>query len=604
MSSIQVQSAEVNNLVRSTHLITGEFEMGESQQQQCFQPPIYYDSNTIEQREGLLRSLAQNPNMLNDFYQFLEFTRARSAQQSFQHTYNDQINQEQQQIPSILNIKTSFQHKSSTPKRSRPLNESDGSISSAQKQHKPSTNAYIQRKQAIITNEQQRKSLPFDQLKRAVSSNLPCFFIEFDQSTTIHRLPSAFEARSLIEKHFKEHNIRIQNFSLVGWANKRLKLGVNNKEDYMTLVTTENWPTAIKSVPIKIVKPKFIPDCFALVVRYVPRELDLEFVKEEIKRTIASADNIKQIYYTYERKSNDFRFTVTDLTEYNTARELGRISIGNHWLSITPFLSGNRMTYCTRCWKIGHLREQCKNNVQRCRVCLQEIKQKEEHVCNHVPKCAQCDGEHHSLNGQCHVIQQYRADLKEEVTKALESGKLHRNDYTNPRSDFNMKNEDFPSIRKSKKPQQSVWNGVQTETGHDITPDSTKALLLINENLVEMRESNRRVEEKLEKINTQVNQTALDAELHQSTMNKLIENVQSLIQNVLGPVMQQVKPELLKSKIGLQSIYDDLRDLKRDLKNDYEIRRKRPTSSLQPPTPDKQIATSANTIREDSLTMK
>ncbi|CAF5181442.1 unnamed protein product, partial [Rotaria sp. Silwood1] len=135
----------------------------------------------------------------------------------------------------------------------------------------------------------------------------------------------------------------------------------------MTLVTTENWPTAIKSVPIKIVKPKFIPDCFALVVRYVPRELDLEFVKEEIKRTIASADNIKQIYYTYERKSNDFRFTVTDLTEYNTARELGRISIGNHWLSIIPFLSGNRMTYCTRCWKIGHLREQCKNNVQRCR---------------------------------------------------------------------------------------------------------------------------------------------------------------------------------------------------------------------------------------------
>ncbi|CAF1211665.1 unnamed protein product [Rotaria sp. Silwood1] len=556
MSSIQIQSAEVNNLVRSTHLITGESEMGESQQQQCFQPPIYYDSNTIEQREGLLRSLAQNPNMLNDFYQFLEFTRARSAQQSFRHTYNDQINQEQQQIPSILNIKTSFQHKSSTPKRSRPLNESDGSISSAQKQHKPSTNAYIQRKQAITTNEQQRKSLPFVQLKRAVSSNLPCFFIEFDQSTTIHRLPSAFEARSLIEKHFKEHNIRIQHFSLVGWANKRLKLGVNNKEDYMALVTTENWPTAIKSVPIKIVKPKFIPDCLALVVRYVPRELDLEFVKEEIKRTIASADNIKQIYYTYERKSNDFRFTVTDLTEYNTARELGRISIGNHWLSITPFLSGNRMTYCTRCWKIGHLREQCKNNVQRCRVCLQEIKQKEEHVCDHVPKCAQCDGEHHSLNG------------------------------------------------KSKKPQQSVWNGVQTETGHDITPDSTKALLLINENLVEMRESNRRVEEKLEKINTQVNQTALDAELHQSTMNKLIENVQSLIQNVLGPVMQQVKPELLKSKIGLQSIYDNLRDLKKDLKNDYEIRRKSPTTSLQPPTPDKQIATSENTIRDDSLTMK
>ncbi|CAF3040567.1 unnamed protein product [Rotaria sp. Silwood2] len=167
-----------------------------------------------------------------------------------------------------------------------------------------------------------------------------------------------------------------------------------------------------------------------------------------------------------------------------------------------------------------------------------------------------------------------------------------------------MKNEDFPSIGKSKKPQQSVWNDVQTETGHDITPTLTKALLLMNENLVEMRESNRRVEEKLEKINTQVNQTALDAELHQSTMNKLIENVQSPIQNVLGPVTHQIKPELLKSKIGLQSIYDNLCDLKTDLKNDYEIRHKRPTSSLQPPIPNKQIAASENTIRDDSLTMK
>ena len=94
------------------------------------------------------------------------------------------------------------------------------------------------------------------------------------------------------------------------------------------LVTTDNWPREIKNIPVKIMRPKFIPD-LALVVRYVPRELELEFVKEEIKRTIASADNIKQIYYAYERKSNDFRFTVTDLIEYNIAHELGRISIGN-----------------------------------------------------------------------------------------------------------------------------------------------------------------------------------------------------------------------------------------------------------------------------------
>ncbi len=75
-----------------------------------------------------------------------------------------------------------------------------------------------------------------------------------------------------------------------------------------------------------------------------------------------SADNIKQIHYVYERKTNDYRFSVTDLTESNTALELGRITISNHWLPITPFLTGNRITYSTHCWKIDHLCDHCRAN--------------------------------------------------------------------------------------------------------------------------------------------------------------------------------------------------------------------------------------------------
>ena len=348
-------------------------------------------------------------------------------------------------------------------------------------------------------------------------------------------------------------------------------------------------------------KPKFVPDCFALVVRYVPRDMDLEFVKDEIKRTIASADNVKQIHYAYERKSNDFRFTVTDLTEYNTARELGRISIGNRWLSITPFLTGNRMTYCTRCWKIGHIREQCKFSGQRCRICLQGITNKEEHICSNVSRCAQCDGEHHSLNSECQVIQQYPADLKEGVTKALESGKLHRNTVTNRQTEFSMTNEEFPSLGEPKKHLQMAWNHAQTETRNEGTPDSTKLLLLINENIMEMRESNKRVEGKLDKINIQVNQTALDTELHQRTVDKLIECLQSIIKNVLGPMASQISPDLLNAKTGLQYSYDILRDLKSNLNNDYEIRRKRPTS---PPVPVKPSDTAGKSTSDDSSSMK
>ena len=38
---------------------------------------------------------------------------------------------------------------------------------------------------------------------------------------------------------------------------------------------------SIMNVPITIEKPKFIPDCFALVIRYIPRAMDYEYVKEK-----------------------------------------------------------------------------------------------------------------------------------------------------------------------------------------------------------------------------------------------------------------------------------------------------------------------------------
>ncbi|CAF4632819.1 unnamed protein product, partial [Rotaria sp. Silwood2] len=68
--------------------------------------------------------------------------------------------------------------------------------------------------------------------------------------------------------------------------------------------------------------------------------------------------------------------------------------------------------------------------------------------------------EHHSLHGICHVIPQCRSDLKEDVYKALESGKLHRSDYTKQQHAFSMKDQDFPPLGELKKPRQATWNHV------------------------------------------------------------------------------------------------------------------------------------------------
>lgn len=54
----------------------------------------------------------------------------------------------------------------------------------------------------------------------------------------------------------------------------------------MALLTTDKWPNIVQDIQIEVIKPKYIPDCFALVVRYVPHSIETELVIEEIKRTI------------------------------------------------------------------------------------------------------------------------------------------------------------------------------------------------------------------------------------------------------------------------------------------------------------------------------
>ncbi|CAF4963676.1 unnamed protein product, partial [Rotaria magnacalcarata] len=141
------------------------------------------------------------------------------------------------------------------------------------------------RQQASV---QQQHRVPFEQLKRAVSSNLP--------------------SARVIEGYFKQQGIAI-SFSLVGHAGNKFKLGVNNKESYATLINTGKWPSQINNINITVSKPKFIPDSFVLVVRYVPLQYDDEFVKEEIKRNLQSVENIRHIQYRTRDKRNGEQVT-------------------------------------------------------------------------------------------------------------------------------------------------------------------------------------------------------------------------------------------------------------------------------------------------------
>ncbi|CAF3546671.1 unnamed protein product [Rotaria sp. Silwood1] len=254
------------------------------------------------QREYIVSALANDESLLNDFLQFCQQQQAQCRIQKTGHNvspYYEKVSSNKPVIHKQLNQSKKMQSRlqvqqdASTPNKHR-LNDSAESGGLPTPKQQRSGNEQFQENEIILDapgDSQQvdttlkcvkQHKIHFDQVKRAVSSNLPCFYMSFHPTNTDQKVPSAFKAADQVFEYLKQKNVQIDRFSFVGWAESKIKLGANDKEDYINLISTEEWPTSIMNIPITIEKPKFIPDCFALVIRYVPRGMDYEFVKEKV----------------------------------------------------------------------------------------------------------------------------------------------------------------------------------------------------------------------------------------------------------------------------------------------------------------------------------
>ncbi|CAF4559978.1 unnamed protein product, partial [Rotaria magnacalcarata] len=137
--------------------------------------------------------------------------------------------------------------------------------------------------------------------------------------------------------------------------------------------------------------------------------INQDTARQQILKTIPATVGFSSIHYHHrQHPSYDIRFTVRSLEQYQTA-----------------LLTGYRLTYCTACWKIGHMRDKCQSSVS-CRKCLAPYTNGVKHSCQDIFNCAQCGGNHYSLDSICPVVKQYKEELKLAVDKALTSGAIKR----------------------------------------------------------------------------------------------------------------------------------------------------------------------------------
>ena len=225
---------------------------------------------------------------------------------------------------------------------------------------------------------------------------------------------------------------------------------------------------------------------------------------------------------------------------------------------ITRFLEGNKLTYCTHCLRLGHMRNKYLAATARCRICLQEITDIQRHNCSQQPRCAQCDSNHHSLSSQCESIKAYKKQLKEEVDNALERGVIHRSESNKQIPIFNS--DDFPPLLNHNRNKVAAWGSKRVPTQHLTTEftEITGVFTVLNKQLSIMTETNIQMEEKFEEMDMHMKHDAGVLELLQKNMKNTLCSIREVMENIVTPICEITKIQVKRKHLPFTTILEEL----------------------------------------------
>jgi len=123
-----------------------------------------------------------------------------------------------------------------------------------------------------------------------------------------------------------------------------------------------------------------------------------------------------------------------------------KIFISSLSYDVDEHLAPARVSICSKCMGIGHLRKQCKHDKDACKKCGMDFND----INNHMSTCTQlhckhCQGDHMSNDMKCPKVKQFRADL----TKFLLSLAIHANPQF---SHFDLISTDFTPMNPAQRP--------------------------------------------------------------------------------------------------------------------------------------------------------
>ena len=151
--------------------------------------------------------------------------------------------------------------------------------------------------------------------------------------------------------------------------------------------------------------------------RGVVRSKAMTFMSEEERVRRLSEQGVTQIVRLKTRYSGEAQDSNTFLLTFKSSTLPALIRLNQWHCEVVETYWPSPMRCSGRCQKLGHTRNQCRNEKETCGRCAQEGHS--ERGCANTPKCVNCGEDHQSSSGTCPHYQMRKEILKLQSTEKI-----------------------------------------------------------------------------------------------------------------------------------------------------------------------------------------
>ena len=181
-------------------------------------------------------------------------------------------------------------------------------------------------------------------------------------------------------------------------------------ELFIFMCDNSNYPPMVNNTIIRPSLPKRLPARNAIILKFIDNKIKFEEIQSTVNEKLKSVYAVEEMLGTMTYRSRHIRIDLLSTDEYTTVLNSGKFVIDGHLYEVDEYLPSPKLLICNKCNTPGHIRKNCRSEIEVCKRCGKDRNDGSNHkIC--IVKCHHCGDDHEATKYSCTTITKFRHEL-------------------------------------------------------------------------------------------------------------------------------------------------------------------------------------------------